>query len=184
MELETLLRKCKQNNIAAQRSLYEQYAGALFLVCRRYVKTDELAEEMLMNGFLKFFRSLDQFTYVNEKATFAWLKKIMVNECLMELRRENSFIQVGVDDIPEKADDDNVLYRLDAAEIIKLVTQLPVGYRTVFNLFVLDEMTHKEIAVALGINEGTSKSQLSKARILLQQMLIKTNAEYGNRKAR
>jgi len=184
MELETLLRKCKQNNIAAQRALYEQYAGALFLVCRRYLKTDELAEEMLMNGFLKFFRSLDQFNYINEKATFSWLKKIMVNECLMELRATNSFIQVAVDEILEIASDDNLMERLDATELMKLITQLPVGYRTVFNLFVLEEMTHREIAAALGISEGTSKSQLSKARLFMRQLLLKNKEDYGNRKAR
>lgn len=184
MELETLLRKCQQNNRTAQQALYEQYAARLFLVCRRYVKTDELAEEMLMNGFLKFFRSLHQFTYVNEKATFAWLKKIVINECLMELRSANSFLQVTMDEIPEMAGGDNMLDRLEAAEIIQLITELPVGYRTVFNLFVLEEMTHREIAALLGISEGTSKSQLSKARLLLQQLLIKNNAAYGTRKAR
>lgn len=184
MHLHQLLKECKQKSVSAQKCLYHQFATKMFLVCRRYVKTDEEAEEVLMNGFLKFFNSLSQFTYVSDAATVAWLKKIMVNECLMHLRGTNSFLQVVSDDLPEVAQPENVIDELSAEEIFSLITQLPIGYRIVFNLFVVEGMSHKEIAEALTISEGTSRSQLSKARQLLQQLLIQNNADYAWRKTK
>lgn len=184
MDLQQLLKECRRQSITAQRYLYDQYATGMFLVCRRYVKTDEIAEEMVMNGFLKFFSSLNKFEFVNEAATIGWIKKIMVNECLMHLRRHNSFLQVATEDIPEIEMNEEIISNISTEEIFVLITQLPVGYRTIFNLFVIENMTHKEIAAALGIHEGTSKSQLSKARQMLQQMLIKNNSDYAHRRTK
>ncbi len=184
MELQQLLKECKKKSVTAQKYLFDHYAISMFLVCRRYLKSDETAEEVMMNGFLKFFNSLDQFRYVNEPATVGWLKKIMVNECLMQLRSHNSYLQVAVDDIPEIFLDEEVIGRMSAEEILKSITQLPVGYRTVFNLFEIENYSHKEIAQLLGIAEGTSKSQLNKAKNLLQQLLIKQDSEYANRKTK
>src|SRR5215203_421527 len=110
----------------------------MFLVCRRYLKTDGEAEEVLMNGLLKFCRSLETFHYETDAATYSWIKKIMVNECLMHLRKNNCFLQVGHVDTHESADHDNVIDHLDAEEIFTLITQLPIGYRTVFNLYVVE----------------------------------------------
>ena len=162
MELAQLLKESKKNSLAAQRCLYEHFSRAMFLLCRRYVKTDETAEEMMINGFLKFFLSLGSFQYVNDESFLAWIKKIMINECLMHLRSTNSFLMVMADEYPETAEADNIISQLSAEEIFSLITQLPAGYRTVFNLYVVEGMGHREIAAALGISEGTSKSQLSK----------------------
>lgn len=183
MQLHQLLRDCKRRNAAAQRCLYNRFATSMFLLCRRYVNNDETAEEVMLSGFLKFFQSLDEFTYVNDAATIGWLRRIMVNGCLMELRSSNSFLQLA-DEVPDLSVNEEIISSISAEEIFSLITQLPPGYRIVFNLFVIEEMSHKEIAEQLGISEGTSRSQLSKAKQLLQQMLIKNNSDYAWRKTK
>jgi RNA polymerase sigma-70 factor (ECF subfamily) len=184
MELKELLKQCGQKSLAAQKCLYDRFSVPMFLLCRRYVKEDETAEEMVMNGFLKFFQSLDHFRYINDAATVGMLRRIMINECLMQLRSHNSFLLVASDEIPETGHADDFLDRISAEEIFRVITLLPVGYRTVFNLFVVEEMSHREIAGLLGISEGTSKSQLSKAKSLLQQMLIQKNDDHAYRKTK
>ena len=184
MELHQLLKECRKQRITAQRYFFDQFATSMFLLCRRYLKNDETAEEVMMNGFLKFFASLNKFEYINDAAVVGWLKKIMVNECLMQLRSTNSFLQVAIDDMPEVVADEQIIEKMSAEEIFRLITQLPVGYRTVFNLFELENKSHKEIAELLGINEGTSRSQLSKAKQMLQQLLIKNDSDYAWRKTK
>jgi RNA polymerase sigma factor (sigma-70 family) len=184
MQLYQLLKECRRRSITAQRYLYDQFAVSMFLLCRRYVKRDEIAEEVMMNGFLKFFHSLDEFEYVNDAATIGWMRKIMINECLMQLRSTNSFLQVASEEFPDVVTDEEVIDKLSAEEIFNLITQLPVGYRTVFNLYELENRSHKEIAEMLGISEGTSRSQLSKAKQMLQQLIIKNNADHAWRKTK
>ncbi len=140
------------------------------MVCMRYVKSLPDAEEMMLNGFYNFFKTIDRFIYSGQGSIGGWLKKIVVNECLMHLRKKGLKI-VNETDASNTATDDGVISRMNANEIYKLVMTLPEGYRTVFNLFVIEGYTHREIAVLLGVNEGTSKSQLSKARMQLQKMI-------------
>jgi RNA polymerase sigma-70 factor (ECF subfamily) len=175
MELQQLLKECKKGSITAQKYLFDKYAKQFFLLCRRYLKTDEQAEEILMTGFLKIFHSLSAFSYLNDAATIGWMQKLMVNECLQELRKKQSFLLTAEEHAEDISSDDDVISHLSAAELYKVITQLPIGYRTVFNLFVLEEMTHREISRLLNISEGTSKSQLSKARKMLQQMIKQQN---------
>jgi RNA polymerase sigma-70 factor (ECF subfamily) len=156
----------------------------MMALCCRYLKSREDAEEALLDGFYKFFSHLKEFRYQGEAALYAWLKKIMINECLMFLRRRHAFSVVSektVEDLPIAAEP---LADLSAAEIFHLIVQLPVGYRTVFNLHVIEGMEHREIAKLLGIAEGTSKSQLSKARLLLQKMLLQKGINYVKRNTR
>jgi RNA polymerase sigma-70 factor (ECF subfamily) len=181
MELQQLLKECKQGSITAQKYLFDRFATQMFILCRRYMKNDATAEEQLMNGFLKFFQTLERFEYVNDAATVAWIKKLMVNECLMELRKNSSFLQVATGELPEQPIDETALQQLSAAEIFKLITQLPPGYRTVFNLYEIEGFSHKEIAAQLSISEGTSKSQLSKAKQMLQQLLHQQNNFYARK---
>ncbi|HEX2534835.1 MAG TPA: sigma-70 family RNA polymerase sigma factor [Chitinophagaceae bacterium] len=183
MELEQLLTECKKGSLPAQKCVFDRFATSMFLVCRRYLKSDELAEEVLMNGFLKFFQGLTAFRYLNEAATAGWLKKIMVRECLMELRSA-PMLHIAVESLPEPGIDPCILHDLSAAEIFRLITALPQGYRTVFNLYEVEGYSHREIAEALGISEGTSKSQLSKARQLLQQLLIQKDGDHAFRKTK
>ena len=184
MNLQQLLIASGKNNLTAQKEVYMHFARSMFLLCRRYLKTDVEAEEVMMTGFLKFFQSLGGFQYRSDGETAACLRKIMVNECLMQLRKFNSFLQLAGDDLPDLPADNLVLDHLSATEIFTLISQLPTGYRTVFNLFVVEDLSHKEIAAALGISEGTSRSQLNKARQLLQQKLIAQNADHAARKAK
>ena len=177
MELQQLLKECKRNSVTAQKYLFDRYANRFFLLCRRYLKTNEQAEEVLMNGFLKIFHSMNKFNYTTDAATISWMKRIMVNECLQELRKKNSFLLVAEELAEDISTSDDILANMAATEIYQLIMQLPTGYRTVFNLAVIEQMSHKEIAAVLRISEGTSKSQLSKARQMLQQMLEQQNTE-------
>ncbi len=184
MAIAELVKQAAQGGAAAQKSLFGMLAGRLFLLCRRYVKDREKAEEILQDGFVKIFRALPRFSYTGEGAFLAWVKKIMVNECLMELRRKNSFVLVAEEEGMEHPVEAAALEKLTAAEIFQLVLQLPAGYRTVFNLCLLEGYSHREVAEALQITEGTSKSQLSKARNLLQKMLEQNEPEYAKRKSK
>ncbi len=184
MELPELIREAKQGSGAAQQCLFDLLAGRMHLLCRRYVKSPENAEEVLLDGFYKFFKALAGFTWEGEAALYAWLKKIMINECLMFLRRKNSFTIVTELAAEDIALDTDALDKLSAGEIFGLITQLPVGYRTVFNLYHIEGMNHREIAALLDVSEGTSKSQLSKAKALLQKMLLQKGTAYVTRKTR
>lgn len=183
MDISQLIKEAKQGSTAAQKCLFDEMADKLLMLCRRYVKNREDAEEMMLNGFYKFFKNLSSFSYQGEAALFAWMKKIMINECLMFLRKKNVFT-ISSDLVAEEVSlSEEALDNLSAAEIFNLVVQLPVGYRTVFNLYEIEGMSHKEIAVLLNISEGTSKSQLSKSKALLQKMLLKKGIEYVKRKS-
>lgn len=183
MELLQLIRECKEGRITAQKYLYDRFATQFFLVCRRYLRTDSEAEEILQNGFVKVFDHLSRFSYVSDAGFVAWMKKIMVNECLQELRRKNSFLLVAEDVAAEVNVEDDVYAKLSANEIYRLITQLPIGYRTVFNLYVIEGFSHAEIATQLGISEGTSKSQLNKAKKTLQHAVTQNNL-YAERQAK
>ena len=184
MNLSELIREAKQGSEAAQKYLFDQMADKLLMICRRYVKNPEDAEEMMLNGFYKFFKNLSSFNYQGDAALFGWMKKIMINECLMFLRKKNVFTIVSDSTAENISLEEEALNNLSATEIFNLVIQLPVGYRTVFNLYVIEGLEHKEIAALLGISDGTSKSQLSKAKVLLQKMLLKNGIEYVRRKSK
>jgi RNA polymerase sigma-70 factor (ECF subfamily) len=178
------IQDARSGNAAAQKALFEHLADPMMALCCRYLKSREDAEEVLLDGFYKFFSHLKEFRYQGEAALYAWLKRIMINECLMFLRRRHAFSIVSektAEDLPLSAEP---LADLSAAEIFHLIVQLPVGYRTVFNLHVIEGMEHREIATLLGIAEGTSKSQLSKARLLLQKMLLQRGINYVKRNTR
>jgi len=182
------LEDARAGNAAAQKAIFDQLADPMMALCCRYVKSRADAEELLLDGFHKFFSHLKDFRYQGEAALYAWLKTIMVRECLMFLRRRRAFSMLSAEQT-EPAEtaadiDPEPLKGLSAAEIFDLIVQLPVGYRTVFNLFVVEGMEHREIAKVLGISEGTSRSQLRKARLLLQKMLAQKGINYVKRKSR
>ncbi len=183
MDTSELIKEAKRGSSAAQKCLFDQWAERMLLICRRYVKNNEDAEELLLDGFYKFFKNLSSFSFQGDAAFFGWLKKIMVNECLMFLRKKNAFIIVSDTVVEDISLEEEALNNLSAVEIYNLIIQLPVGYRTVFNLYEIDGMKHTEIAVLLGISENTSKSQLFKAKNLLQKMLSSNGIEYVKRKS-
>lgn len=184
MNVSDQIEDARSGNAAAQKVLFNRLADAMMALCCRYVKNREDAEEILLDGFYKFFASLPGFRYQGEAALYAWIKKIMVNECLMFLRRHHSFAVVPEVEGEAVSREEEPLADLSAAEIFELIVRLPVGYRTVFNLHVIEGMEHREIAESLGIAEGTSKSQLRKAKILLRKMLSLKGIEYVQRKNR
>lgn len=181
MNIADQIQDARRGNAAAQKALFDHLADPMMALCRRYLKNREDAEEVLLDGFCKFFSHLPGFRYQGEAALYAWIKKIMINECLMFLRRRHAFSVMPEKTAEELAVPAEPLAGLSAAEITDLIVQLPVGYRTVFNLHIIEGMEHREIAKVLGIAEGTSKSQLSKARALLQKLLLQRGIDYVKR---
>lgn len=182
MDTALLIKEVKRGSAVAQECLFKIKAEKMLLLCRRYVKNELDAEEIMLDGFYKFFKTAFTFTYNNEAGLQAWLKRIMINECLMFLRKKNVFTIVAQVSAEELALEEAALNNLSAAEIFNLVVQLPVGYRTVFNLYVIEGIDHKEIAGLLSISESTSKSQLCRAKTLLQKLLLKQGIGYERRK--
>lgn len=169
-----IINKAKKNNAKAQRMLFEQLAKPIFMLCLRYVKHQEDAEEVMSTGFSKVFKALHSFNYEGNGAFEAWVRKIMVNECLMFIRKQKqSPLMVSHDDHNACVDDD-VLHKISADELYALVLRIPNGYSTVFNLYEIEGYSHAEIAEQLGISKGTSKSQLSKAKTYLKVLINKT----------
>jgi RNA polymerase sigma-70 factor (ECF subfamily) len=176
MDEARLVKYCKENNALAQKALYNTYVDPMMLLCLRYIEDREDAREALMDGFLNCFRNISGFTYRGEGSLRAWLKKIMVNQCLMRLRRKQPVFISHSDHMPVEASyPENASDAISAKEILGLVHALPDGCRTVFNLHVFEGMGHKEIAELLEISEGTSKSQLHRARLLLKETLSQTS---------
>ena len=169
MQIAELITEARLKSKAAEKYLFDLYSGRMMTLCRRYVKSPEDAEELMLNGFMKFFHSLASFKYENDAAVYNWVKRIMINECLMFLRKKQAFKIVSESEAASVSPDEDLLDKLSTKEIFDLIVQLPVGYRTVFNLFVIEGLSHAEIANELGIETGTSKSQLNKARQLLQK---------------
>lgn len=184
MNLQQWVKEAKLGSRAAQKCLYDAFSASMLLVCRRYVRDEQDAEELMLNGFYKFFQSLPGFQYQHEGTLFHWLKKITVNECLMFLRRKKAFILSSDLSADEQPWDEGLLDGLSAADISRVIQELPIGYRTVFNLHAIEGWEHREIAALLGISEGTSKSQLSKARKLLQKNLIQQGLIHEQRKTK
>lgn len=171
LSLADILEGCRRRERSAQQQLFYTYASQMLAVCIRYVKLKEDAEELMLQGFEKFFRQIHSFSFQGEAAFAGYLKRIMVNECLMLLRKRKIVFEEIDDRNPVTAQAETPIERLSSKEIFQLILKLPEGYATVFNLYVVEELGHKEIAQLLGITEGTSKSQLSKARALLQKMI-------------
>ncbi len=162
-----LFNRCKNKDRNAQRKLYEMYAAKLYATCKRYLKNDEDAEEVLADSFYIIFTKLDQLQ--NVQVFEAWAKKIVVNESLQKLRKKQVF-SISLDDSYMEIPQEEVIPTHEK-EILSLLNFLPEGCRTVFNLFAVEGYPHKEIAQMLSITEGTSKSQVSFARKKLQEML-------------
>ena len=163
---------CKRQDRICQKYVFDRWSEGMLLLCMRYVKHLPDAEELMLNGFYSFFETIDRFVYNSDAGVTAWLKKIMVNQCLMFLRKKGQLKIAAEEQAAEIADEDSFIATMHAAELFKMVLALPAGYSTVFNLYMVEGYTHKEIAGMMGINEGTSKSQLSKARNLLQKAVM------------
>lgn len=174
------IRKLEHADKVAQKLLFEQLYAPMFRICQRYiVKTDE-AEDCGMKGFMKAFQQIGKLNYQDEESLFKWLRKIMVNEALMELRKKHNFYMIPEEQLPEVTIEAEVWNKIEAEDLNSLILRLPTGYRAVFSLFVVEGYEHKEIAAMLGITESTSKSQLQKAKAKLKIMITQYQLAYGN----
>ncbi|CAN5317122.1 RNA polymerase sigma factor [Spirosoma endophyticum] len=166
-----LVEGCRRQDRIVQRQLYERFAGKLFVLCKRYIKDPDEAEDVLQDAFVKIYRHIDSFRF--ECPLEAWLKRIVINTALKQLRKEKPWEQtVDVQDMaPVLPQADESLPALNYQYLLQLIQELPPGCRTVFNLYAIEGYSHPEISELLDIAEGTSKSQYSRARMLLQQKL-------------
>lgn len=178
-ELE-IIKGCAKGDNEARHQLYERYAGLLMTVCVRYVGGQEEARDVLHDTFLQAFRSFNRFEWRGDGSLKAWLVRIAVNLSLAYLRKRIPFAGVGADveGLPEPVDDDENLKGIPKEVLLKFVSELPPGYRMVFNLYVFEERSHRDIAELLGITEHTSSSQFYRARSLLMKKI----GEYMQRK--
>lgn len=175
MDLHLIIQACKKNDSKAQRLLYEKYDSRFFAVCKRYFVNIHEAEDALVKGFLKIFQNINSYT--NEGNFEGWMHRIIVNECLMEVRKKKA-IFLNIDDHSKHVANDEQEISEDGS-LMRLLNMLPEGCRIVFILYVIEGYKHKEIAEQLGISEGTSKSQLNLAKSKLKDLLEK----YPNLKA-
>ena len=170
--LESLVEQCRKQDGRAQRMLYERLSPKMLGVCRRYIGDALEAEGVLVNGFLKVFNKINQFSGSGNFE--GWVRRIMVNESLLYLRKNKSmYLEVDIDEAHTEPDYGRAAYLFEERELIEMIDKLPMGYRTVFNLYAIEGFSHKEISEQLGINENTSKSQLSRARALLKNEVLR-----------
>lgn len=167
-----LIKKAMDNNREAQKEMFERFSPKMLGVCRQYVKDIFHAEDLMLQGFLKVFTNLKSFE--NKGSFEGWIRKIMVNTCISFLRKKNELDFYDETDFYQTETTEN-LENTTIEDLQKLIDLLPDGYKVVFNLYAIEGFKHSEIAEKLGITESTSKSQLFKARKLLQENYYKTN---------
>jgi RNA polymerase sigma factor (sigma-70 family) len=166
--LEHIIKGCRDRNPLAQKELYETFKSKMFGICMRYAGNYDDAQDILQDGFLKVFEKIDQFGF---KGAFeGWIRRIMVNTALERFRTNYRIININ-DNLKEVEHEykGDFTCDIDARELIRFVQELSPKYRIVFNLYAIEGYSHKEIGEMLGISEGTSKSNLSRARDILQE---------------
>lgn len=167
---QDLIQGCLKGDKLSQRNLFEKYSPLMLSVCRRYIKEFNMAEEVMLGGFMKVFGKLNQFK--SEGSFEGWIRRIMVNESLTWIRKNKTmYLEVDIEEANREVNFDLVSSELEAEAILELIQKLPHGYRTVFNLYAIEGYSHAEIAEKLDVNVNTSKSQLSRARKFLQKEL-------------
>lgn len=172
MNLDEILAGCIQKDRACQVELFKRFSGKLLTVCLRYTRHRMEAEDILQDAFIKIFKNLEKY---EGKGSFeGWMRRIVVNTALKNYHK-SSFQKekIGLEDYQEGSMDPAVISQLHEEELLKLISELPDGYRMVFNLYIIEGYSHREIAEQLNIQESTSRSQLVKARKMLQSQIIK-----------
>jgi RNA polymerase sigma factor (sigma-70 family) len=173
MTEQTIIAGCLHNDVAAQRELYNRYSPKMLSVCYRFAQSREDGEDMLQEGFIKVFTQMH--TFQNKGAFEGWIRRIIVHTCINFLKKNKKFnesidlayanyIQVKEETVPSI---------MQARQIIECIRMLPMGYRTVLNLYALEGYSHKEIGMMLDIEESTSRSQYTRAKSMLENILIR-----------
>ena len=169
-DIVSIIKGCLAGNRRDQELLYRRHAAKLYAVCLQYSGNDEEARDILQDGYIKIFENLIHYKY--EGSFEGWMRRIIVNTALEKFRSKHNLYRIDdIDLIPEPdADPDNEDYSgLEATDLLDIIRELPPKYRMVFNLFAIEGYSHKEISEMVNISEGTSKSNLSRARIILQR---------------
>lgn len=176
-KLDAIIKGCLQNQRASQEALFKLFYSKMLTVCLRYTSDRDTAQELLQDGFIKVFEKLKK--YEDNGSFEGWVRRIMVNTCIDYYRKSKKDLILFDDDSKFKELDDSLddvalieeLNEMNSALVLKAISELSPAYRTVFNLYVVENYSHKEIAAHLGISEGTSKSNLAKAKMNLQKAL-------------
>jgi len=173
MTEEIILQRCQKNDAAAQQLLYQKYSPKMLSVCYRYAKSREDAEDMLQEGFVKVFMQINRFEH--RGSLEGWILRIIVHTCINHLKKYKKF-----NDVLDLAYASNIMIREDnipgivqAKQIVECIRSLPIGYRTVLNLYAIEGYSHKEIGAMLDIEESTSRSQYTRAKNILEEILGK-----------
>jgi len=173
MTEEAILQGCLKNHAAAQRELYQRYSPKMLAVCFRFAHNREDAEDMLQDGFIKVF--LQMHTFQSKGAFEGWIRRIMVHTCINHLKKNKRFNE-SVDLIQASSAqvrEESIPSIVQAKQIVDCIRLLPIGYRTVLNLYAIEGYSHKEISGMLDIEESTSRSQYTRARQMLEDILIR-----------
>lgn len=170
---QELLRKILSGDVVAMKEFYHHYAGYLTTVCSRYIANTDDIKDILQESFLKIFKSISKFTYKGAGSLKAWSSRIVVNESLKFLKKNESLhiVNSPIWDLPDITEEDPDIEEIPTSVILEMIRALPVGYRTVFNLYIFEEKSHKEIAAILNITENTSASQLYRAKSILAKQI-------------
>jgi RNA polymerase sigma-70 factor (ECF subfamily) len=167
----SLVNECIKGNPKAQKALFDKFAPKMFSVCLRYMKKSDEAEDVLQDSFVKIFQKLSDFK--NEGVLEGWIRRIVVNSCLDQIRKNSKFLNdIQAEEVEYKLDQNSfIAENLMAEDLMNLIQKMPDGYRLVFNMFAIEGFSHQEIASQLGITESTSKSQYLRARAYLRDRI-------------
>jgi RNA polymerase sigma factor (sigma-70 family) len=169
-----IIRRCKEYDKSAFKELVSIYSPLLMSICTRYMGDKHYAEDMLQESYIKIFKNI--MTYQDIGPFKSWLAKITVNTCLQEIRKKNVIIDTDIKDIEEVGGADYIMIN-DEIGIMKIIEELKMPHKVVFNLYVIEGYSHLEISELLGITEATSRTHLSRARKMIQELLIKYNIQ-------
>jgi RNA polymerase sigma-70 factor (ECF subfamily) len=173
---EQLVKKCLEKDPLAQKQLFDSFSRKMMGVCLRYSQSQEEAQDVLQMGFIKVFEKLHM--YSSEGSLEGWIRKVIVNTALDNIRKNKKFNDnIELDKVDFQLDNksETGLEALSAKDLLKIIQEMPPGFRTVFNLYAIEGYSHKEIAEQLGVTVSTSKSQYSRARVYLQKIIIEEN---------
>ena len=176
---EELIHRCLNNDVKAQEEFYRRFAPKMYGVCLRFAKSRMEADDFLQEGFIKVFTNLSSFR--NEGSLEGWIRRTIVNTAINLIKKNSKYlndIEIEKADLVPQAES-GPIENMGTTELLELIAELPVGYRMVFNLNVIEGYTHKEIGELLGISENTSKSQLSRARVTLQKKISELQGNYN-----
>lgn len=178
MTEEAILQGCIKNNASAQKALYEKYSTKMLVVCYRYAHNREDAEDMLQEGFIKIFSQIS--TFESRGTLEGWIRRIIVHTCINILKKNKRFNE-SVDIIHASSlqvREESIPSIMQAKEVVECIRMLPIGYRTVLNLYAVEGFSHKEISNMLDIEESTSRSQYTRAKAMLEDILVKKHILY------